>query len=619
MFSTGAPLVQHCIFQHNFAAYRGAGAFFYSSDGLKFENSRFENNKCSGLGGGLHVASNSSVLVEVLHCSFVGNSALRGAGLDINNANCLVANSTFLSNSTPEHGGGMRYATYDGGAYIEVRDCHFEGNESSFGGGLFMEALGDNNSFWVSGCQFMGNSSSPLQAGWGQAGGGASISDWPNTNNNFYSMSNCRFQENTSTAYGGGLSVFISGNSSNLEFQNLIFLENTSDIGSGAMDLTSDFSTSNSTTLIDSCHFERNTSDFIGGLAIYAGYESASSGEYRVTNSTFIANEGREGGALGLWSNAGATAGFLIDNCTIDGNTATDRGGGVLINPHSGDHLVTIKRSHITNNQSPDGGAIEAYLVMPDTPFPEGASCRIENSLIAGNSSSNAAISMELFPGLQLANTTVANNAGGGVELAVESGLTLQNTILYNPGFTELEALSSDITVTSKGGNLIGDNSLDNWLNDTDQPSTDPMLGADYRLMQGSPAVDAGVAYEGMPELDLAGNARLQGSCLDIGAFESSYDAEVAECLVVSGAREALAHTPLVLAPNPAGSFLKVDLPASTPVAFPAQLLDAQGKVAARHMARKGEQLDVAGLPKGMYWVKAVVEGVVYTGRFVKE
>ena len=404
--------------------------------------------------------------------------------------------------------------------------------------------------------------------------------------------------------------MLVAGNDSNLEFRNLTFLENSSDAGSGAMDLTSDFSTSYATVLIDSCHFEQNSSDFIGGLAVYAGYEDAPSGEYSVTNSTFIANEGREGGALGLWSNEGATASFLVDNCTFDGNTATERGGGLLINPHSGDHHVTIKHSHIINNQSPDGGAVEAYIVMANAPFPENASCRIENSLIAGNSSSNAAISMELFPNLELLNTTVADNTGGGVELAGLSGLTLQNTILYNSNGTEFTDLLEDASVTSNGGNLIGDSSLDEWLNNTDQPSTDPMLDAEYHLMQGSPAIDAGVAYEDMPDLDLAGNDRVRGNAVDIGAYESPF---------MVAAREALAATPIGLAPNPAGAFLKVELPIAAPQAFQAQVMDAQGQLVARRLIRNGELLDVKGLPQGMYLVKAAVDGVVYTGRFVKQ
>ena len=217
---------------------------------------------------------------------------------------------------------------------------------------------------------------------------------------------------------------------------------------------------------------------------------------------------------------------------------------------------------------------------------------------------------MELFPDLELINSTVADNTGGGVELAGLSGLTLQNTILYNSNGTEFTDLLEDASVTSNGGNLIGDSSLDEWLNNTDQPSTDPMLDAEYHLMQGSPAIDAGVAYEDMPDLDLAGNDRVRGNAVDIGAYESPF---------MVAAREALAEGPISLAPNPAGAFLKVELPIAAPQAFHAQVMDAQGKLVARRLIRNGELLDVARLPQGMYLVKVAVDGVVYTARFMKQ
>ncbi len=192
----------------------------------------------------------------------------------------------------------------------------------------------------------------------------------------------------------------------------------------------------------------------------------------------------------------------------------------------------------------------------------------------------------------------------------LSAGPTLQNTILYNPNGTEFTDLFDDASVTSNGGNLIGDGSLDKWLNGMDKPSTDPLFDADHHLMEGSPAIDAGIAYEDMPESDLAGNDRMQGNGLDISAYESSF---------VSGAREALAEAPLGMAPNPAGSFLKLELPVAAPQAFQVQVMDAQGKLAAQAQLRNGELLNVEGLPRGMYLVKAVVDGVVYAGRFMKQ
>lgn len=609
LYVLGRPTVEHCRFEQNYAAWRGGGAYFVNTAGLAIENNRFEHNECGNLGGGLNVESAPLATLAIRECEFRDNAAIRGGGLNIQNSNCTVEDCTFLYNMTPQHGGGMRYDATTAGQSIELTGSYLEGNASSIGGGVFMEARSNNNSFGISDCQFTENFAYPLQEGWGQSGGGATIVIWPGQQNNTVVFENSEFLRNASTWEAGGLSLLHASKNSHWEFRNLIFRENTSDIVAGAMIVTGDYEGTGE-VLVDDCHFEDNRSEVAGALQFQVGYADVANLDFILMASTLIANEAAAGGALGLQVNQGSVGDFLVENCIIDGNSASERGGAIVLNPHSGDYSATIRRTHIINNQSPDGGAIEAYQSMDGSPFPEGASCLVENSLIARNSSSNAAISMELFPGLELLNTTVADNTGGGVELAGGSGLTLQNTILYNPEGTEFTDLFDDASVTSNGGNLIGDSSLDEWLNGMDKPSTDPLFDADHHLMEGSPAIDAGVAYEGMPELDLAGNDRMQGNGLDIGAYESSF---------VSGAREALAEAPLGLAPNPASAFLRVELPVTAQGAFHAQVMDAQGRMVARELIRNGELLDVEGLPQGMYLVKALVDGVVYAGRFVKQ
>ena len=70
--------------------------------------------------------------------------------------------------------------------------------------------------------------------------------------------------------------------------------------------------------------------------------------------------------------------------------------------------------------------------------------------------------------------------------------------------------------------------------------------------------------------------------------------------------------------PNPAAHFLNVGLPEASSHAFVFQVFDAQGKMALQQMIQNGEQIEVRSLPPGMYWAKAVADGVVYTGKFVK-
>jgi hypothetical protein len=363
---------------------------------------------------------------------------------------------------------------------------------------------------------------------------------------------------------------------------------------------------------VDSCHFENNISRYSGAVEIGAGYNGNPSIDITLTNSSFIGNESMESGAVTIWDAVGATTIALVENCLFDNNSATFAGGALATYPHDTKFRADVKRCFFTNNESFDGSAIKSYLLFPGSDYPENARLHIENSLFAGNSGSSATISAETMPNLSLLNCTIADNDDGGVEISSQSGLRLQNTILYNPGNVEYASGGPENTFTSAGGNLIGDLSLDGRLVPGDKQDLDPLFANDgsYQLTPESPCVDAGVNEGVTAEFDLAGNPRIQGLRVDMGAYESPF---------VSSLKETSVYGEASVWPNPARDFLFVQLPESGTAPFLLQLLDAQGRVLGQHTIREGAPLDVALLPAGLYSLKAVVDGKVFTGKFVKQ
>lgn len=621
LYAAGAPLLTACVFEQNYAGFYGGGAYF-------------------------NYTGTQELVISA--CSFSKNKAVRGGGLNIENSHCRVSDCTFRSNLANEHGGGMRYTSPTGGRSVVVVDCHFENNQSSFGGGLRLQTLSDDNNLLISDCDFTGNAATILQPGFGQGGGGCNIALFPNFKNNRVSLKNNRYHNNTSSGDAAGCMMINAGNNGTIEVDSCLFgqnralyngsgfwiactgkgldfkmrscqfIENIAENASAAADFWG-HSGGAGTILVDSCRFEGNISLWSG--AVEMGNGNGGSGtqvNYRLTNSVFKNNRATEGGAVGLWCDAVSKADFILDHCIIDSNVATIVGGGLAINPSSKDFKAKVSGTKIIHNQSlGNGGAFSIYHFFSNLPFPTSASCSFENCLIAENASNMATIASDSMANLQFLNSTIANNTGNGIQLSDHSGLTLQNTILYNPGFAEYTALTNDVTIASLGGNLIGDSSLFSHALSYDLQNADPLFAGpgDYRLSDNSPAIDKGVDRGNLPTLDLAGNDRLNG-CVDIGAYESAVTVSTA---CVTGSHAAPAVGLLSVSPNPVADFLSLQLPENGALLSNVQVFDGQGRLVMQHaFATAGEALQVADLMPGLYVMKATAGGRAYAGRFVK-
>ncbi len=469
-----------------------------------------------------------------------GNTApAEGSGNDRRGGAILAYGAAQITNCyfTQNYGyfGGAVYPRGSGATEVLIEDCVFENNQGRSGGAIYINSPGGT----ITNCMFEGNLATAFGGGiYNNVSGGATVSD-------------CMFLNNSADANRGG-GVYNTGSPST--YLNCTFDGNLAENSSGGA-----FQVRNSddnpvyTVTVMNCDFMNSVATFGGAVGCYDGGSVLD-----MSNCTFDGNTSANvGGAL---SNAfGATS--LVDSCTFINNSSSF--GGALYSQNDSSHL-TITNSVINFNTATDNGGAIA-MSGDDDPLTETplAELHLENVIISGNSSiqqagglnisnTNATIISTLFEfnvtnegaggaisfnasdsittEYLIMNSTLVNNIGLGAGIGNwedgeegTSTLTMQNTIMYNPDGNNYEIEDGDPIFVSNGGNLSTDASTVGVLTGTnDLNETDPLFvdfdGLDYHLQDGSPCVDMGIA-DGAPLLDLEGNARVGE--VDMGAYEN--------------------------------------------------------------------------------------------------
>jgi hypothetical protein len=249
-------------------------------------------------------------------------------------------------------------------------------------------------------------------------------------------------------------------------------------------------------TLIN-CELKNNTSQFgYGGAAAYCTL-------YNCTVSSNFVNNGYHGGGVAY---------STLNNCVVRSNLSKSNGGGAAYS--------TLNNCTLNGNSAVWGAGAVA--------------CTLNNCLVTGNAAANpsgssyaAAVGGGLFSGVANNCTIVSNSvrlpiaphaeAEGGGSYAT----TLNNCIIYwNWGPSgqlnaELGALANCCTIPLPAG---GQGNF----------SAAPLfIGGTSRLYSNSPCINSGNNSLAPPGLDLAGNARVAGATVDVGAYEFQSPASV--------------------------------------------------------------------------------------------
>ena len=233
----------------------------------------------------------------------------------------------------------------------------------------------------------------------------------------------------------------------------------------------------------------------------------------------------------GIWCAGGSPT---IQQCVITGNSSGSEGAGVYcIDAFSSPILDRCVLS--SNTASGVGGAVFAYEGSP----------LLLNCLIVGNEAQHGgAVYYEDAIEPRIEGCTIVDNVAtqgaSAVHCAGQTHLRVQNTIFW--GNVCQSAANPELVIDAAIGTAMIDYSVVQGapgsvtaaeILGTGILTDDPLFvePGDYHLQDGSPCIDAGdpdfVAYAG--EADLDGEARVQGSAIDIGADETS--AAVAEVI----------------------------------------------------------------------------------------
>jgi hypothetical protein len=391
-----------------------------------------------------------------------------------------ITNSTFANNNANDDGGGM-YNDYATSPTI-TNSTFTNNNATSNGGGMYND---NESSAAITNSTFTNNNAKGVVGGGIYGDGGGMYNEFESSP----TITNSTFTNNNATSNGGGM---YNDSGTSAAITNSIFTNNKAVKDGGGM-----YNNVESLPTITNSTFTNNDAENDGG-GMYSGYASSAT----ITNVTFTNNNAnRDGG--GMYNGYESSA--AITNSTFTNNNANHDGGGMYND--SGTSAAITNSTFTNNNAVNDGGGMYNGFE---------SSAAITNSTFTNNN---------------------ANGDGGGIYNLFDSSPTITNSIFWDntkedstniagadifngegpsgPGFIPkvTYCLTQENSTYSSGTGII---------NNQDPLFVDAATG-DYRIKSCSPAFNTGTADTTGLDLglvDLAGNARVFGGRIDMGALE---------------------------------------------------------------------------------------------------
>ncbi|MEP6485185.1 MAG: right-handed parallel beta-helix repeat-containing protein [Rudaea sp.] len=269
----------------------------------------------------------------------------------------------------------------------------------------------------------------------------------------------------------------------------------------------------------------RSGSEVLGGYSADCSSRNIAVGNTVVTDSA-IADDGP----------------FALGDLTVEGLTFSLTKGRIEFiagNPNfynaKAGSTITLRRNAFLNGAADDIGGVFWYGANDSN-----GTVRLVNNLYAGNSASSCTVFLQVErgnPKMEFINNTVINNSvtasgiAGVCFTAIAPGVPTYyayNNIIYGTTGTGGIDLYSDTNQVILNDNIVGTRNGFTPILSSGELSANPKLDSTYHPIEvpQSPAINSGnnSPPDGLPSTDLDGGARVVGSVVDRGAYESSID-----------------------------------------------------------------------------------------------
>jgi len=388
----------------------------------------------------------------------------------------------------------------------------------------------------------------------------------------------------------------------------------------------------NSASRLDDCVIDGvQTTSANGYLSTASIYQSTVQNNYsgsgglvncRVYDCVISNNTARNSNAAGGGMRTGEAS-----NCLLTGNTSGNYGGGAS--------AATLTKCELTGNTAANGGGAYTGTLVDCTLSGNTASVTgggtngstLTGCTLTGNTASNGGGAYAgTVTGCVITGNTAANGGGvnGGTGLAIDTCLVYSNTkldqtpddfyhttnaactlrsstigIVYHNKPTYIEMYNtlyqalSEAPTAGNANNLCYDGLEDDYFVDA--------ANGDYRLKYGALAIDAGDNQYVQATRDLAGNPRIGGTKVDVGAYEFEpykLPAPDFEITVLPGGQATISYS---LPPLASGfclqyadndAFLRPHEISSTAIAIDLSGLTGQVYFRAKALGTEGQSLD---------------------------